>query len=74
MQINDFSKAKAEEYIQRMDARRDSFIERNIGRKAENNDFDVIFNYATLEDDEIVDAVVNILRNKQIVSPFSGYW
>ncbi len=73
MQINDFSKAKAEEYIQRMDARRDSFIERIIGRKAENNDFDVIFNYATLEDDEIVDAVVNILRNKQIVSPFSGY-
>lgn len=73
MQINDFSKAKAEEYIERMDARRDSFIERIIGRKAENNDFDVIFNYATLEDDEIVDAVVNILRNKQIVSPFSGY-
>ncbi len=73
MQINDFSKAKAEEYIQRMDTRRDSFIERIIGRKAENNDFDVIFNYATLEDDEIVDAVVNILRNKQIVSPFSGY-
>lgn len=73
MQINDFSKAKAEEYIQRMDARRDSFIERIIGRKAENNDFDVIFNYATLEDDEILDAVVNILRNKQIVSPFSGY-
>ncbi len=73
MQINDFSKAKAEEYIQRMDARRDSFIERIIGRKAENNDFDVIFNYATLEDDEIVDAVVNILRNKQIISPFSGY-
>ena len=73
MQINDFSKANAEKYIQRMDARRDSFIERIIGRKAENNDFDVIFNYATLEDDEIVDAVVNILRNKQIVSPFSGY-
>ncbi len=73
MQINDFSKAKAEEYIERMDARRDSFIERIIGRKAENNDFDVIFNYATLEDDEIVDAVVNILRNKQIVSPYSGY-
>lgn len=73
MQINEFSKAKAEEYIKRMDTRRDTFIEKIIGRKAENNDFDVIFNYATLEDDEIVDAVVNILRNKQIVSPHAGY-
>jgi cytidylate kinase len=73
MHINDFSKAKAEEYISDMDSKRDSFIEKIIGRKAENNDFDVIFNYATLEDDEIVDAVVNILRNKQIISQHIGY-
>jgi len=73
MHINDFSKAKAEEYISNMDSKRDSFIEKIIGRKAENNDFDVIFNYATLEDDEIVDAVVNILRNKQIISQHIGY-
>jgi len=73
MQINDFSKAKAEDYIKQMDIKRDSFIEKIIGRKAENNDFDVIFNYATLEDDEIVDAVVNILRNKQIISQRIGY-
>jgi len=73
MQINDFSKAKAEEYIKNMDSRRDSFIEKIIGRKAENNDFDVIFNYASLEDDEIVDAVINILRNKQIISQRMGY-
>lgn len=73
MQINEFSKAKAEEYIKQMDTKRDSFIEKIIGRKAENNDFDVIFNYATLEDDEIVDAVVNILRNKQIISQRLGY-
>jgi hypothetical protein len=56
-----------------MDKKRDSFIEKIIGRKAENNDFDVIFNYESLEDDEIVDAVVNILRNKNIISQHSGY-
>ena len=73
MQINDFSQAKAAAYINQMDKKRDSFIEKIIGRKAENNDFDVIFNYASLEDDEIVDAVVNILRNKHIISQRAGY-
>jgi len=68
MQIKDFSQAEAAEYINNMDKKRDSFIEKIIGRKAENNDFDVIFNYASLEDDEIVDAVINILRNKKIIS------
>jgi cytidylate kinase len=73
MQINEFSQAEAADYINEMDKKRDSFIEKIIGRKAENNDFDVIFNYESLEDDEIVDAVVNILRNKNIISQHSGY-
>lgn len=73
MQINDFSQAEAVEYINKMDKKRDSFIEKIIGRKAENDDFDVIFNYASLEDDEIVDAILNILRNKNIISQRSGY-
>jgi len=73
MQINDFSQAEAAEYITQMDKKRDSFIEKIIGRKAENNDFDVIFNYESLGDDEIVDAVVNILRNKNIISRHAGY-
>jgi cytidylate kinase len=73
MQINEFSQAEAADYINQMDKKRDSFIEKIIGRKAENNDFDVIFNYESLEDDEIVDAVVNILRNKNIISQHSGY-
>lgn len=73
MQIKDFSQAQAAEYIIEADTKRDSFIEKIIGRKAENNDFDVIFNYASLQDDEIVDAVVNILRNKKIISQHAEY-
>ena len=73
MQIKEFSQAKAAAYINDMDKKRDSFIEKIIGRKAQNNDFDVIFNYASLEDDEIVDAVINILRNKNIVAQQYGY-
>lgn len=73
MQIKDFSQAEAADYINDMDTKRDSFIEKIIGRKAENNDFDAIFNYASLEDDEIVDAVINILRNKRIISQHAAY-
>lgn len=73
MQIKDFSQAEANAYINEADTKRDSFIEKIIGRKAENNDFDVIFNYASLEDDQIVDAVINILRNKKIISSHVEY-
>ena len=73
MQIKDFSQAKAAAYITEMDKKRDSFIEKIIGRKAENNDFDVIFNYASLQDDEIVDAVIHILRNKGIINQQFGF-
>ena len=68
MQLKDLSRAEAEAYINQADSKRDSFIEKIIGRKAENNDFDVIFNYASLEDDQIVDAVINILKNKRIIA------
>lgn len=68
MQLKDLSRAEAEEYIDDADTKRDSFIEKIIGRKAENNDFDVIFNYASLEDDYIVDAIINILKNKKIIA------
>ena len=73
MQIKECSQVEAADYINEMDRKRDLFIERIIGRKVENNDFDVIFNYASLQDDEIVDAVVNILRNKGIISQHAGY-
>ncbi len=68
MQMRDVSQAEAAKYINKTDEKRDSFIEKIIGRKAENNDFDVIFNYASLEDDQIVDAVINILRDKKIIT------
>jgi len=68
MQMRDMSWAQAETYINEADKKRDSFIEKVIGRKANNNDFDVIFNYAALEDDYIVDAVINMLKNKKIIA------
>lgn len=68
MQLKDFSKDEAVQYVKEMDEKRDSFIEKIIGRKAENNDFDIIFNYSSLQDDEIIEAIVNILKSKKIIS------
>jgi cytidylate kinase len=68
MQLKELSQAKAAEYINDTDHKRDTFIEKIIGRKAENNDFDIIFNYASMEDDQIVDVVINVLKNKKIIS------
>jgi len=73
MQLHDFSQAEAVQYVKEMDEKRDSFIEKIIGRKATNDDFDVIFNYASLQDDEIIDAVVNILKNKKIIAQHEDY-
>lgn len=73
MQLRDFTQAEASAYVHEMDSKRDTFIEKIIGRKANNDDFDVIFNYASLQDDEIIDAIVNILKNKKIISQFEDY-
>lgn len=73
MQLKDFSQAEAVKYVKEMDKKRDTFIEKVIGRKANNDDFDVIFNYASMHDDEIIDAIVNILKNKKIISQHGEY-
>jgi cytidylate kinase len=73
MQLKECSQAEATTYINKMDIKRDSFIEKVNGRKADNNDFDIIFNYSLIEDDQIVDAVVNILRSKKIISSPGGF-
>lgn len=73
MQLKEMSQSAAAVYVIETDKRRDSFIEKVVGRKANNDDFDVIFNYASLQDDEIIDAVVNILRNKKIISYYDDF-
>lgn len=73
MQLKEYSRKEAADFINSMDIKRDSFIEKLIGRKAQNNDFDVIFNYSMLEDDQIVDAILNLLRSKKIISQFGPF-
>jgi len=73
MQLRELSQAEAVRYVRETDAKRDSFIEKVIGRKAHNEDFDVIFNYSAMQDDEVIDAIINILKNKKIISLYEDF-
>ncbi|MGE4587642.1 MAG: AAA family ATPase, partial [Mangrovibacterium sp.] len=64
MQISNLSHADARDYVINIDRQRDLFIEHVAGRKVTSNDYDLIFNYATLLDDHIVDSIVSLIKNK----------
>ena len=67
MQISNLSYVDARDYMINIDLQRDLFVEHVAGRKLNNTDFDVVFNYSTMLDDHIVDAIVNILKSKAII-------
>jgi cytidylate kinase len=67
-QIKNMSHKDAQDHVMNADERRRKFTESVIGRTYINTDFDVIFNYASLSDDQIVDAIVNILKSKKIIT------
>jgi cytidylate kinase len=68
MQISNQSWAEAQKYVIEIDRQRNTFVEQVAGRKLENTDYDLIFNYSTLLDDHIVDVIVNVLKNKKIIA------
>ena len=68
MQISNLSWADAQDYVLEVDRQRDLFVEHVAGRVLDNNDFDLIFNYSTINDDHIVDMIVNLLKNKKIIA------
>jgi len=67
MQISNMSKADARDYVLSIDNQRELFVEHIAGRKIISCDYDLVFNYSTLKDDHIVDAVVSILRNRGMI-------
>jgi cytidylate kinase len=67
-QMKNMSHDEAVKHVNEADERRRLFTETVIGRTYVNTDFDVIFNYASLSDDQIVDAIVNILKSKKIIT------
>lgn len=66
MQISDMTYADARDYVIEIDRLRNLFVEHVAGRPVDNTDFDVVFNYSTMNDDHIVNAVVDILRSRNV--------
>lgn len=66
-QMKNMSHKEAEEYVLRSDEKRCRFTRSVIGRIYENSDFDIVFNYASLSDDQIVEVMVNVLKSKKII-------
>lgn len=73
-QMRNLSHQEAQEYVIKSDEKRSRFTESVIGRTYENSDFDIIFNYASLSDDQIVEVMVNILKSKKIISFGEEYY
>ena len=67
MKVSTMHYADARDYVLEIDRQRDLFVEHIAGHKMGNTDYDVVFNCATLSDDLIVDAILNILKNKKII-------
>ena len=67
MQISNMTYADAQAYVLEIDRQRSLFVEHIAGRKLNNSDFDLIFNYATMLDDHIVDAIISVLKNKKMI-------
>ncbi len=73
-QMKNMSRDEAEDYVLKSDEKRRRFTESVIGRTYDNSDFDIIFNYASFSDDQIVEVMVNILKSKKIISYGDEYY
>lgn len=67
MQISNMSYADAQAYVLEIDRQRDLFVKHIAGRELDNSDFDLIFNYASMLDDHILDAIISVLKNKRMI-------
>ena len=70
MQQNNFLEEEAEFYVHEVDRQRNYFIEHVAGRKPTNHDYDMIFNYSTMTEDHIVDAIISVLKNRRMVNGY----
>ncbi|MDP4186027.1 MAG: cytidylate kinase-like family protein [Bacteroidota bacterium] len=67
MQMSNLSHLEAEEFVKQVDRRRELFIEKVAGHKYDSANFDLVINYSTLPDDHIVNAIVSIMRDREMI-------
>jgi hypothetical protein len=50
-----------------IDAKRNQLHEFFLGKKMDNSIFDIVFNYMTMKEDEILDTIVSIMKMRKII-------
>lgn len=71
--VNDVSKrhmislAEARKKIQTIDAQRNKICEFFEGAKIDNSAFDVIFNYMSLDEEDIIAAIIRLMESKDMI-------
>jgi len=71
--INDVSNrqmislTEARKKIHHIDSQRDFIREFFIGKKPDDTEFDVIFNYMTLEEEDIISAIIRLMESKNLI-------
>lgn len=72
MRQNNLLIEEAEVYVREIDRQRNYFVEHVAGRKPNSLDYDLIFNYSTMTDDHIVDAIISVLKSKRMINIGEG--
>lgn len=67
MAQSNLTKQEAQMYVEHIDRSRSLYIEHITGSKFSICDYDIIFNYSTLADDDIVESIINVLKRKNII-------
>ncbi len=71
--VNDVSKkqmislSEAKKKILHIDSQRESIREFFEKKKVENDEFDVIFNYMTLDEDDIIATIIRLMETKDLI-------
>jgi cytidylate kinase len=61
------SLSEAKKKIAQIDAQRNQLHHYFVGKDPDNTIFDVVFNYSTLSDDEIIGAILNMMELKDMI-------
>jgi cytidylate kinase len=66
-EVYQLTREEAQKTIQQKDENRRKFMEFFLGHEFRYHDFDAIFNCATLDLDQIMEAVIQLMKNKKLL-------
>ncbi|MDA3878958.1 MAG: cytidylate kinase-like family protein [Prolixibacteraceae bacterium] len=68
MEVSSMKYADSRDYVLTIDDQRDLFVQHLAGREVQNTDFDMTFNYATMSNSQIVDAIIVVMKGRRLIA------